>query len=170
MSTLGNLIPWRRARGESENPVQAFRREMTRFLDDFMRLGEAAGPSAELFPQHLRLDLAEDERAIRVSVELPGVDAEDVDVSIRGDVLTIRGEKRAEHEERTKNVIRRERSFGSFTRSVELPVEVDPERVSASFDRGILQIELPKSADPRNAPKRIPVSASSGEPGRTRNR
>jgi HSP20 family protein len=88
-------------------------------------------------------------------MELPGVRPEDVDIRITGGVLTIRGEKREEKEEKNKNLHFTERSFGSFQRSVQLPSTVDPDKVEATFKNGVLTVTVAKHADAK--PKRIKV-------------
>ena len=85
---------------------------------------------------------------------------DDVDISLSGGVLTIRGEKKREEEEKGKDYYRSERSFGSFRRSLPVPVDVDESKIEAKFDKGILYIELPKTEEARNKIKHIPVKAA----------
>jgi HSP20 family protein len=98
-----------------------------------------------------RVDVAEDERTVTLTAELPGVSEADVDVALEGDQLTIRGEKRSEHENKKEQenfrLHRVERSYGAFQRTITLPYSVDPDQVTAEFRDGVLKITLPKPAE-----------------------
>jgi HSP20 family protein len=115
------------------------------------RLFEAPFPELEAGRLLPALDIDEDESRYRVTVELPGVDKDDVTVEAHDDVLTIRGEKKSEREEKKEKRRWIERRYGSFQRSFSLPPDADVERVSAKFKDGVLVVELPKSekAKPR---------------------
>jgi HSP20 family protein len=101
------------------------------------------------------LDIAEDDAKYTVTVELPGAKREDVTCEVKGDVLTIRGEKRSEREERKEKSHWIERSFGSFSRSFTLPEDSAADRVSASFKDGVLTLEIPKTEERK--PKAIAI-------------
>jgi HSP20 family protein len=88
------------------------------------------------------------------------MDEDDVDVTLSGGVLTIRGEKKREEEEKGKDYYRSERHFGSFRRSLPIPVDVDEAKIEAEFRKGILYIELPKTREARDKIKHIPVKAA----------
>jgi HSP20 family protein len=97
---------------------------------------------------------------------LPGIEADDVDITIQGDALSIHAEKKDAHERREGRYYRRESSFGSYYRSVSLPTTVDPQGAEATFEDGVLKVSLPKSEEAR--PRRISVSATERqEQGRT---
>lgn len=101
------------------------------------------------------LDINETDGQIRIQAEIPGVSAEDIDISVEDDVLTIAGEKKEESERDEQGFHIAERRFGSFRRSVQLPATVDTENVDAQFDDGVLTVTLNKTqAQPR---KKIPV-------------
>jgi HSP20 family protein len=100
-------------------------------------------------------DVVEDKDHLKIAVELPGVGPEDVKVSVENQVLTIRGEKKQESEKKDERWYRYERSYGSFERSFTLPSTVDPDRVQATADNGVLTLVLPKSE--RAKPREIPV-------------
>ena len=102
-------------------------------------------------------DVFEDKDAVKIVAEVPGVRPEDVKLSLENNLLTIRGEKRQQAEEKTERVHRYERSYGSFERSFSLPNTVDAEKVAASFENGILTITLPKAE--RAKPREIAVAA-----------
>jgi HSP20 family protein len=106
------------------------------------------------------IDISEDEKMYKVSAELPGIDAKDIDVSVSGDTLVLRGEKRQEKEEKDKNYHFSERAYGSFQRSFQLPSTVDRDKVAADFSRGVLTITLPKTAEAQKPQKKIEVKST----------
>ena len=101
------------------------------------------------------LDVAEAKDTITVTAELPGVDPQEIAVTLDGDVLTLKGEKESEREEKDERRHRVERSWGTFTRTVRLPAPVDPAMVTATFKNGVVTITLPKTAGTKGTP--IPV-------------
>ena len=101
------------------------------------------------------MDLAESNDDVTVRIELPGVNPEDVEISVSGNVLSVRGEKQQDREEKRRDYLYAERAFGSFARSVTLPSSVDPDKVDATYKDGVLTVKLAKRADAK--PKRIPV-------------
>ncbi len=105
------------------------------------------------------VDIYEDEHNITLKIEVPGIDEKDIDVRIENNTLTVHGERKIEEEEKEENFRRVERQYGSFTRSFTLPTTVDPEKVSANYDKGILKISLAKKAEAK--PKQIKVNVSS---------
>ena len=148
-------------RREEEQSMLSLQRDMNQLFDDFFNgfslmpwRGFGESPLA-FSPQ---IDVVEDEKAIQVSAELPGMDERDIDVSISQGVLVIKGEKRKEKETRDKNYFRVERSFGTFRRSIPLPAEVDEGKVEAAFKKGVLTITLPKIAAEKDR-KRITIKA-----------
>jgi HSP20 family protein len=100
-------------------------------------------------------DVFEDQDAVKIVAEVPGVRPEDVKISLENNLLTIRGEKRQQAEEKTERVHRYERSYGSFERAFSLPTTVDPEKIAASYANGILTVTIPKAE--RARPREIPV-------------
>jgi HSP20 family protein len=102
------------------------------------------------------VDIYEDEHNITLKVEVPGIDEKDIDVRLENNTLTIRGERKFEKEEKEENYRRVERQYGSFSRSFTLPNIVDAENVSASYDKGVLEVRLAKKAEAK--PKQIKVS------------
>jgi HSP20 family protein len=103
----------------------------------------------------LPIDLVEDDQEYRLTAELPGLKPEDVDISISGNTLTIKGEFSEEQEGERKNVHFRERRYGKFQRSTTLPSTVDADKIEASFENGVLKLSLPKKEQVK--PKQIPV-------------
>src|SRR3989449_891111 len=102
------------------------------------------------------VDVYEDEHNITLKLEVPGIDEKDIDVSIVNNTLTVCGERRFEKEEKEENFQRIERQYGSFTRSFTLPNSVDPEQVSAHYNKGVLKIRLAKKAESK--PKQIKLN------------
>ncbi|NAS89457.1 Hsp20/alpha crystallin family protein [ANME-1 cluster archaeon AG-394-G21] len=92
------------------------------------------------------VDIKEKEGKIIVAADIPGVEKSDISINIRGDTLEISAEKKEEKEEEEEGYIRRERSYKKFYRSIPLPTEVDKDNVDATFENGVLQIEMPKLA------------------------
>jgi len=164
-----NLIPWRRKRehlpvhDRPEESLTQLRHEMATLIDSFFQdpwdLANLGPPVASIatagFP---RTDLAESENEVTVTMELPGVDAKDLDVSVAGRMLAVRGEQKHEREEKQKNYHYIERRFGEFQRNVQLPSSVDPSNVDATCKDGLLTVTIAKHPDVK--PKRVAVSSA----------
>ncbi|HSS97170.1 MAG TPA: Hsp20/alpha crystallin family protein [Terriglobales bacterium] len=105
------------------------------------------------------VDVYEDEHAVNLKIEVPGIDEKDLDIRVENNTLTVHGERKFEKEEKEENFRRVERQYGSFTRSFTLPQTVDAENVSANYDKGVLKISLPKKAEAK--PKQIKVNVGS---------
>ena len=108
------------------------------------------------------MDLVETEDHFVLRADLPGMTEADVSIELEDNVLTLSGERKAEHEEKREGFYRVERSFGSFARSLTLPKGVDPEAVTAAFEKGVLEVRVPKPE--RRKPRKIAISGSDGEP------
>jgi HSP20 family protein len=117
--------------------------EMNRVFSDFF--DEAGEKTIAAFSP--AVDLVDTENALQVKVELPGVKKEDVEITLKNDVLTVKGEKKEEKEEKGENRYYIERSYGSFSRSLTLPAAVQFDKVAASFVDGVLEITLPKAEE-----------------------
>lgn len=109
---------------------------------------------------NLTLDLAETDTEIRISAELPGMDEKDVTLTLAKDRLVIKGEKKEEKEEKKRDYYRRERHFGTFRRELFLPCDVDENKATAVFKKGILTITLPKSSQAQLEEKKIAIKAA----------
>ena len=142
---------------------RSFRTEMDRLFDRFTGgFGIMPFPSfrsdlAFSVPSPA-VDLTEDDNSFRLSAELPGMNEKDVEVSLSGTTLTIKGEKKQEREEKDKGYYLSERSYGSFQRAFTLPEGADGEKIAASFANGVLTVTVPKTA--QAAPKKIEVKAA----------
>ena len=144
---LRSLMPIGRDRNvaRSDNPFMSLQREVDRLFDDFTRGFPAfsSAGAAELLPS---VDVTETDKQIEITAELPGLEEKDVQVNVADNVLTIRGEKKAEKEEKDKTFRLAERSYGSFVRSLELPEGVNADAIKASIDKGVLKVTVPKPA------------------------
>ena len=137
--------------------LESFRNEMDRLWDTFFEgkpRRRKAGEGGEWFPF---LDVSETKSDIVVKVELPGMDPKDVDISLSDGLLTIKGERKHEKEEKEEDYHFIERSFGTFARMVRLPKEVKRDKISASYKNGILKVILPKSEEARTKEIKIKV-------------
>ena len=138
-------------------------REVDNIFGNFMRrfdvspFSESSPESATLAP---RIDIAETDRDYQITAEMPGVDEGDLDVSLAKGILTIRGEKKAEAEEKGKNFHRVERSYGIFERSVALPQDADAAKVEAEFKKGILKVQVAKLPTAIPQKRKIEVKSS----------
>lgn len=147
------MIPWRKREGFSDlehiqhEVNRLFNMSQSRWLDEDRGLVESAWNPA--------MEMRESKDTIVVIADLPGVAREDIDVSVHGDQLIVKGEKKQEKEEKEKGYVRTERFYGSFMRSITLPCEVDASRVDASYKDGVLKLVLPKREDAK--PQQIQV-------------
>lgn len=112
----------------------------------------------ELTDVSTSVDMFEDGDNLVIKAELPGMKKEDINVDLKDDVITISGEKKTEEKTERKDFHRVERSFGSFTRRLRLPVEIKADKVEASFKNGVLEIKMPKSEAAKQSAKKIAVS------------
>jgi HSP20 family protein len=103
------------------------------------------------------VDVSENDKAIKVTAELPGMDERDIDITLSHDSLTIQGEKKEASEEKDKDFYLMEQRYGSFHRVIPLSAEVDENKVQADFKRGVLKITLPKTAEAQQARKKIEI-------------
>jgi HSP20 family protein len=160
------LTPWRAQRPTAPaafgDPFRSFQREMDRLFDDFSHsfgmpsLRETFGDDRFLMP---RLDVDETDKAYEISVELPGIDEKDLEVTVADGVLTIRGEKKAESENKDKGHLHVERSFGAFQRTLSLPADADAEKIDAAFKNGVLKLTIGKAAESAPAAKKIAIKS-----------
>jgi HSP20 family protein len=159
------LTPFRFGRSNNlaktgEHPAAAFQRALNSLFDDFFK-GFEVSPFDEIAGSfNPRIDMTEDEKEIRVTAELPGLEEKDIEVNFSKDILTIRGEKTQEKEEKGKESYYSERSYGSFTRAIQIPSGVDDGKIDATFKKGVLSIMLPKLSKPVEQQKKIQIKAA----------
>ena len=138
------------------DPFRALQRRMDRLFDDFA--GDYHWPFTNgrgaMTPT---IDVSETDKEMTVEAELPGVDEKDIDVTLTDNLLTIKGEKKQEKEEKKKDYHLTERSYGSFSRSMTLPFDADPAKIRAAFKDGVLTITLPKPPEVKAKVKKIAI-------------
>ena len=163
---IRDLVPWGRERGVSaprdrEDPFTSLHREMNRMFEDFARsfdLAPWAGWETEGF--HPRADVHETDDEVVVTAEMPGLEEKDFEIDLSQGVLTLKGEKRHEREEKAEGAVHRiERGYGKFQRTIPLPCEVVAEKATADYRRGLLTVKLPKAPSAKRAAHRIEVKA-----------
>lgn len=137
------------------SPLRSLQSEVNRLFESVFpgSLDEGEAPSTVWAP---RMDLMESDDQYHLSIDLPGVSKNDVSLSVENNRLTIRGERAAEARSKDENVLRMERTVGSFYRAVRLPESVDEDAIRASFEHGVLSVALPKTEKSR--PKNIAIS------------
>jgi len=146
---------------EHDDPFSLLRREMESIFDSFHRefqINTFFDREDHLFTP--RIDVKENDKEIKVSAELPGMDEKDVEVLLERDSLTIKGEKKDEKEDRGDDYHRLERSYGTFSRTLHLPEEVEPEKITADFKKGVLTVHIPKTDKSKTESKKINVTVN----------
>jgi HSP20 family protein len=143
------IVRWDPAR-----EVDSLQSEVNRLFDTFFGGRPSNGTLRRWVPA---MDLVETEDHLVLKADLPGLEQDDVNIEVKDGVLTVSGERKAEHEERTDGYYRVERAFGGFSRSLSLPEHVDAESIDASFDKGVLEVRIPKPEERK--PHRVEISA-----------
>jgi HSP20 family protein len=133
-------------------------RELAGFLENFADVNTAADNQQAFGSFVPAVDVYEDEHSLTLKLEVPGLNEEDINVTLENNTLTVGGERKFEKEEKEENFHRIERRYGSFTRTFRLPSTVDSEKVEAGYDKGILKITLAKRAEAR--PKTIKIASA----------
>ena len=160
--SMRDLIPWSRQSSTApvqhqnqDTPILGFRREVDRLFDDLFRGSLPSlgfGRSLATWPN---VELSETERELRITAEVPGMNEKDVELLLENGVLTIRGEKKSEAEDKDRGYS--ERYYGRFERRIALPSNVDEQGASADFRDGVLTVTLPRSAEAERG-RRIPIN------------
>lgn len=143
---------------QGQDVFSQLQNEVDRVFDSFT----SARPLAALTGNGVfepAIDVAETADAINVTAEIPGCDPQDVEISLVDRTLTIRGEKKSEKEQKDQNYHAIERSYGAFVRTMTLPFALDPAKVEAKFDKGVLRVHLPKPPEAKQEAKKIPISS-----------
>jgi HSP20 family protein len=150
------------------HPVDDLRREIDRLFEDFGR-GNWFHPlrSINLGPVFNRpgwgtpaVDIVEKDAAFEIAAELPGLEAENVEVTLKNGAVVLKGEKHEEKEEKSKDYFLKERQYGSFERSFAVPEGVDTGKIAAEFKNGVLKVTLPKTADAQKPVQRVEIKAA----------
>jgi HSP20 family protein len=142
-------------RWDPTREVDSLQSEVNRLFDTFFGGRTPNGGLRRWVPA---MDLVETDDHLVLRADLPGLDTDDVNIEVKDGVLTVSGERKAEHEEKADGYYRVERAFGGFSRSMTLPEHVDAERINASFDKGVLEVRIPKPEDRK--PHRVQIGSS----------
>lgn len=142
------------ARRDTQDPILTLQEEMNQLFDSFFDDGSGLHVVGDFSP---RIDVSENDREVTVTAELPGMDENNIQVTLQDGVLSISGEKHTEKEDKSRRYHRLERTFGSFRRDLLVPAEVEEDKITATFKQGELVVVLPKSARAEVTGKKIPV-------------
>jgi len=160
---ITDLLPWKRENQNSlaeqraeQDPFLALQNEMNRMFDSFFADPRRSGNRMGAFMPNM--DVSENDQEVTVTAEIPGMDENDIQVTYNKGVLAIYGEKRGENQQKGSRYHRIERTYGSFRREVSLPCEVEEDKITATFKKGVITVVLPKSAKPQVLGKRITVN------------
>jgi len=162
---IKDLIPWARkgdtpeGKQQEDHPISSLQREMNQVFENFWgrftrNVGDLDWHSGQ---GEAKSDVVQVDDAVEISVELPGMNMKDIEVSVARDLLTIRGEKRIERQEEKKGYYLSERSYGAIYRAIPLPPGIDADRAEATFRNGVLTIRLPHTPDAQAQTKQIEI-------------
>jgi HSP20 family protein len=161
-----DIIPWRRKkesvsspRGDQSSFIELHQRMNDLFNDFFGGFDLGLSRFGSRFMTAPSIDMSETDEDIRITADLPGMDERDIQVTLENDILTIKGEKKQEQEEKKQNYHMVERSYGQFQREISIPVGVDREKIKATFKKGVLNVILPKTPEAKSTQKRIAISS-----------
>jgi HSP20 family protein len=163
--SVHDLIPWRRgsnqvpgaSRGGDLDPFMALHRNVNRLFDDVFRGLDAPSMFGSMgYGSWPKMEIAENEKEIHVTAEVPGLDEKDIELTMADGVLTLRGEKKSETEDSERQFS--ERYYGRFERRLALGREVEQDKVSATFRNGVLDITVPKNEKARASARRIAIN------------
>jgi HSP20 family protein len=179
MANTGTVVPVKKTNPPAEkvpaaparrHPLESLRQEVDRLFDEFGGWNLPSRPSwFDLWPTWHRtsaltvapaIDIAEKDKAFEITAELPGMQDKDIVVTLANGVLTIKGEKKEETEEKKKDYYLSERRYGAFERSFQVPETVDADSISAVFANGVLKLTLPKSQEAQKKQKKIEVKSA----------
>ncbi|MGE7471921.1 Hsp20/alpha crystallin family protein [Bosea sp. NPDC003192] len=141
-----------------ETPFHALHREMNRLFDDVFH-GRLAGGADQTAPISPITDVCANDRQVRITIELPGIDSNDIDLSLAGDLLTVRAEKKADSVDPKDSYHIIERAYGTFQRTVKLPCAVVGDQSQARFDNGVLIVTFPR-AGTQDTSRKIPIGGA----------
>lgn len=159
--TLRSMLP--RLWQDESHPLQSLRREFDDLFNTWagdFKLLDRPWSQSDLWP---RINVSETDKELQVTAELPGVEEKDIDVTVSGDQLVIKGEKKSEADEKKdekgRSFRRVERSYGSFYRTMTLPFDIDPDKVQAGFKNGVLTLTLAKPQDAQRKSRKIDIKS-----------
>ena len=159
-----SMIPWNKKsliKKGGANPLESLHQDINRVFENFFTgewplEGISGQDKMMLLPE---FDVTENDKVVELTAELAGVEEKDLDVSVDGNILTVKGEKKEEVKEEKKDYCLSERRFGSFERSFTLPEGLNLDKVEASFKNGVLKIDLPKNPEAKTHHKKIKLAA-----------
>jgi HSP20 family protein len=149
-------------RWEPLRELSSLQNEMNRLFNTVFDAPAAGGNGGQARRWVPAMDLLETEEHFVLRADLPGMREGDVSIELEDNVLTVSGERKAEHEDRQEGYYRVERAFGSFSRSLTLPKGIDPESVTAHFDSGVLEVRIPKPEERK--PRKISIGVGESQP------
>lgn len=162
-----NLIPWKKKHEvevvpSHDDPTFALTRGMSEMVHQLFRQFDEHLPhplfrTGAGFNGMPSVDVVETDDEVTVTADLPGLDEKDLQITLDDRVLTLRGERKEEHEKKGRNFRQIERSYGAFHRSIGLPEGIDPDRVEAAFKKGVLQVKIGKLPGTKRSVRRIEV-------------
>ena len=153
---MTSLIPFR----SSNRWLDQMRNEMDEMFERFLGAPAELKTDGNVTAWAPRLDVAETDKGYEIAAELPGMDEKNVEVKFADGVLTIKGEKQEEKEEKKKDYYLSERNYGSFQRAFQVPDGVDADKIEATFKNGVLTVTMPKSPEAQKSAKKIAVKAA----------
>jgi HSP20 family protein len=166
---ISDLLPWNRDKEkyalQKRDEFDPFdlSRQMDAMMQDFFNQPFGMEPLRRALENESgfvpRMDISESEKEIQISADLPGLDEKDIHLTVENHHLTISGEKQSEVNEKDRTYHRVERRYGAFSRTIELPTDVEIEKIDASFKKGVLKVSIPKPAGSVSERKRIPIKA-----------
>ena len=157
---FGGFPPIEGLRREVDSLFENFNKGWPRFWDFDPFKGVSQPFTLPSFAAAPRVDVKESDDAYEIAAELPGLDEKDIELALRGDVLSISGEKKAEREEKKKDYYLSERSYGAFHRSFRVPENVDADKIGAKFAKGVLTVTLPKTAEAKKKQRKIAIKGN----------
>ena len=165
---IKDLIPWARkddaahpaSDPDRENPIATLQREMNQVFEGFWnRFGKGFGEVDWPWGQsEAKSDVVQTDNAVEISIELPGMTMDDIEVSVTDDMLTVKGEKKVERQEEKQGYFLSERAYGQIYRAIPLPPSLDTDAAKADLKNGVLTISIPQSAEARSLMKKISVN------------
>ncbi len=161
---INDLVPWTRSENprqpvpnaEQEEAHHSLKRDINALVDRFVeKIGNLDLPWQD---NEAKSDVVQAGDAVEISIELPGMDLADIDLSISGDMLVVKGEKKVERQEKKQGYFLSERAYGQIYRAIPLPPSLDTDAAKADLKNGVLTISIPKSAEARSSMKKISVN------------
>lgn len=146
---------------EDSHPLYGLQHRMNSIFDDFFK-GFGIEPFSRFSTDSAfvpQMNIVENDREVIISAELPGVEQDDLEISVEDGALIIKGEKKCEIEKEDKNYYRMERSYGTFARVVQLPAKVDEEKIQARLKKGVLKVTIPKLPEAQTSRKKIEIKS-----------